>query len=428
MGPARIRRLYLADHPPFHDVLIDLTGPDGRAVRRACFIGRNGTGKTRLLRKLGALVGPVPSTNLRCDMAAEVEIAGGTQRWFYSAEGAGGCEDVGRSSVSLEAAFRAWQGSGAAGEAGQHQRVAEGDLVVHSGAESSVNQGLALSGSPQARLGDALADDDRAVVGVDAGRIDKMWGLLIRLVEQRRQAREAFENAPENLDRTKRELVEAFDATHPDPLAELGALWDRILAPAGLALDLAGVRLPVQLSDTLEAHVVSVETGQAVPYNALSTGIRNVLFRVGHLKLLYLARDVRRGFVLVDEPEASLYPDFLFELMGVFDDICGDATQQFYATHSPIVAAHFEPFERIVLDFEAPGRARARKGTAPIGDDPNDLLRQDFQLAQLMGPEGLEAHRRYVELRTQLRRAAEEDKGAILEEAAELGRRYGFGA
>ena len=53
------------------------------------------------------------------------------------------------------------------------------------------------------------------------------------------------------------------------------------------------------------------------------TAYRRFLFRIGHLYLLYFQRDIQRGFVLVDEPENSLFPDFLFDLMEVYDEIVG---------------------------------------------------------------------------------------------------------
>ena len=65
--------------------------------------------------------------------------------------------------------------------------------------------------------------------------------------------------------------------------------------------------------------------------NRLSTGIRNFLFRIGHLFLLYFNRPVERGFVLIDEPENSLFPDFLFELMSVYEEILRDKSG---ATHT----------------------------------------------------------------------------------------------
>ena len=170
---------------------------------------------------------------------------------------------------------------------------------------------------------------------------------------------------------------------------------------------------------------------QRIDYNRLSTGIRNFLFRIGHLFLLYFNRPVERGFVLIDEPENSLFPDFLFELMSVYEEILRDKsgathTQLFMATHSPIVAAQFEPHERVVLEWNDEAHVTASKGSAPKGDDPNDVLRRDFHLPELMGPEGVKSWHEYLDLRKQVRRASEGDKPALIARALAIAGRYGF--
>ena len=170
-------------------------------------------------------------------------------------------------------------------------------------------------------------------------------------------------------------------------------------------------------------------SGERVPYAGLSTGIRNFLFRLGHLFLLYFNRQVERGFLLVDEPENSLFPDFLFTLMESYEEILApggvNRTQAFFATHSPIVAAQFEPHERILLDWQD-GAVVVRRGVAPKGDDPNDLLRRDFQLPHLMGPEGQKKWQEYQDLRKKLRSAPEADRPALMAEALAIGNAYGF--
>ena len=91
-----------------------------------------------------------------------------------------------------------------------------------------------------------------------------------------------------------------------------------------------------------------------------------------------------------------------------------------------IVAAQFEPYERIVLEFDETAHVVASRGSAPKGDDPNDVLLQDFRLQELMGKAGRDAYKRYRELRKRIRRTTGDDKDALVAEAADLGERYGF--
>ncbi len=153
----------------------------------------------------------------------------------------------------------------------------------------------------------------------------------------------------------------------------MAALWNKILAKAGLEFDVEGASNPIQLTDNLNAYIRLKSTRQIVPYQALSTGIRNFIFKIGHIYSLYFGRTIQNGFLLVDEPENSLQPDFLYDLIGIYERII-QQTQFFIATRSPIIAAQFEACERFILEFEDTGFVTARKGIAPEGDDPNDLL------------------------------------------------------
>lgn len=255
----------------------------------------------------------------------------------------------------------------------------------------------------------------------------EFWRHLIYLVKRRENAWQTFLKLPENRSRSVAEVERLFDAEHPEILASLARLWDRILAPAGLEFDYAGASLPVQLTDNLQAHIRLKGSGQQLAYNQLSSGIQTFLFRLGHLHALFFGQHITRGFVLLDEPENSLHPDFLYDIIDVYRSAAPGA-QLFVATHNPIVAAQFPPVARILLDFEAPGVVRATRGVTPEGDDPNDLLVKDFRVHSLYGKRGLEKWERYLELR-RLMEACEEpaQKRALAEEYLAIGLEYGFG-
>lgn len=407
----KILRLHLQGYQQFADLTLDFTHPEtGEPLDRVCLIGANGTGKSTVLRVLNAAAtagtcsgAPASSKVVLTDVAGMIIVRGkarGPREWaFLWPEGS------------------AWEPS----------------RVAACLAEDSENRGLHLDGPPSTHLNNAVA---RSGARRDAGgrwhqtistrTIESMWTDLIATIYERRQAREEFETRPENLSRTKADLLQAFDAEWPDPLNGLAALWNRLLRPAGLVFDPASARVPTKLEDNLEAEVVT-DGGERVPFGQLSTGIRNFLFRVGHLFLMF-ERGPHDGIVLVDEPENSLFPDFLFTLMETYDAILSPhPVQLFVATHNPIVAAQFEPHERIVLEWED-GHVTSRRGTAPKGDDPNDVLLKDFGLPHVMGPRGLEQWRRFQDLRRAIRQSTDEsDKLALMEEAARIGREYGFG-
>ncbi len=414
----RISRIYFGDFQQFKELELDFRDLDGNASNRICFIGRNGTGKSTLLDLLSRVLRGRWSKRMGKDVVGLLQL----DNRFEAVR-----RNDGRRIVTwgVPDTVRLPDVSPTA-----HSEYADpADLHVWWPAEFDRNQSKHLEFAPETTLADALQKAQRPPASrhyISPDSAKEVWDVLIQRIHKRREQREAFERREENLEKTKRQLIEEFDRAHPDVLEGLVHLWNRLLSPARLKVDRASVNVPTSMQDNLDMRIKLSSTGEHLPYGALSTGIRNFLFQVGHLWLLYFDRDIQNGFVFIDEPENSLFPDFLFELMTLLDEILGENTQLFVATHSPLVAAQFEPWQRILLDWNDDGTVSARKGTAPKGDDPNDVLTQDFELTEVMGPAGRAAYRKYLSLRKQLRRANEPEKTALLEEAAEIGRAYGF--
>ena len=204
------------------------------------------------------------------------------------------------------------------------------------------------------------------------------------------------------------------------------------MTKTGLEFDAKGANNPIQLNDNLHAYIRLKSTGEKIQYNQLSTGIRNFIFRIGHIYSLYFNREIKRGFLLVDEPENSLFPDFLYDLVEIYQEIVKDKngennTQMFFATHNPIIAAQFEPHERIILEWDENGGVKAHKGKSPAGDDPNDVLVNDFGLNHVMGKKGQEMWEEYLRLRKKLRRTEDEkEKEKLIATITKIGSDYNF--
>ena len=128
-----------------------------------------------------------------------------------------------------------------------------------------------------------------------------------------------YHREPKNQDRTIREVELEFLSKNPNILKELADLWQPILAKAGLMFDYEKASVPVQLSENLRAYIRLIADDAVIPYAQLSTGIRGFLFRLGHLFTIFHFHPSKGGIVLVDEPENSLYPDFLFQLLSHYE-------------------------------------------------------------------------------------------------------------
>lgn len=454
----KICKLIIRGFQQFENTELDFTDPKtGEPADRICLIGRNGTGKSTILSGLSLLLAGMPD-RLPAQtgfFAVKLESSG----FFFYMVGRGttvtsfldariekepGWIDyldrdplATQEEVKSSAKYEAYSLEAAQIDALKNELKFEhngSDLVVFSSSDTAQNEALNLIDVPKATLDQALELFKRFPFYHDAssGRVSEMWRVLVYLVKKRENDRNEFETRPENLSKTKRELIDEFDREHPEVLHELAALWNPILERAGLEFDVEGASNPIQLTDNLKAYICLKSTKQNIAYNQLSSGMREFIFRIGHIFLLYFGRKIERGFLLIDEPENSLFPDFLFELMETYNRIVSTEdgrtnTQMFFATHSPLVAAQFHPHERIILEWDDSGHVTAKKGTAPIGDDPNDLLRKDFELPRLMGREGEEKWRKFLDLKKQIRRSKDQSKKAdLLKEAAEIGSNYSF--
>ncbi|MCB9231532.1 MAG: ATP-binding protein [Bacteroidia bacterium] len=309
------------------------------------------------------------------------------------------------------------------------------DLLIYSPCESSKNSHIEISDVPETNLNHALDLFEHFPYYhiVSGETANEFWRLLVFLIKKREKDKLDLQSLSENQDKTIGQFEKEFDNGHPNILDVLGKIWNKILAPANLEFDIDGAKKPIQLNDNLKAYIKVKSTGNGLQYNQLSTGIRDVIFRIGHMNSLYFNREIKRGFLLVDEPENYLFPNFLYGLIDSYLEMVRDInnennTQLFMATHSPIIAAQFKPYERIILNWESDGVVTAKKGKAAEGDDPNDLLLIDFNLPQLMQKKGQEMWKEYLNLLNQLRHTeAKSEKMALAAKINTIGRAYNFG-
>jgi len=93
--------------------------------------------------------------------------------------------------------------------------------------------------------------------------------------------------------------------------------------------------------------IEDLSNGNIIEYNNLSTGTKNLIATFIPLKI-YSPQD---SIILIDEPEMSFYPDIQRQLTDLYTDI-GENNQLIMATHSPLIASSFEPWEVVELKFD----------------------------------------------------------------------------
>jgi hypothetical protein len=447
----KIAGIRIKNFQQFKDINLDFTDLNGKPLNKICLIGRNGTGKSTILNRLlgfiqnfdGYRPGFIACIKLYVNNHFFYLISTSNNVYFFS-------DNIDNRNNWFEELTTDINIQNRINEFSEFQ-ITEStqlndliksiklkdnstDLLINSPAESANNTYMQVGDVPNTNLNASLnlLNHFPFYHEVSEYNITDFWTLLIYLIKKRDNEREIFENRPENLNKTKKQLIEEFDKFNPKILVKISELWNKILAPAGLEFDLENARNPIQLTDNLLAYIRIKSTKQKINYNQLSTGIRNFMFRVGHIYSLYFHREIKNGFLLLDEPENSLFPDFLFELIETYQQIAIDKnnennTQFFVSTHNPIIAAQFEPYERIILEWNIDGYVDAYKGNAPIGDDPNDVLIKDFKLKNLMGKKGQEVWREYVALRKKLFHSKDDnEKKDLISKINKIGELYNF--
>ena len=455
----KIAKIYINDFQQFKDFELDLTYPkghvkEGQPLDKVCFIGRNGTGKSTLLEQIRKFVLSLNSSTITFGQSkyshklfCKVEYKGNQYYHFFLGLNNRYIIDSNfennqtlftnllgnynrkpnTNSVSDNTIINSIKGHIVPYSAFEFKNNSN-DLLIFCPPEGTQNNYKSISDVPTTTLDKALPllKNFPFYHEVSTDTINNFWNVLIYQIKKRENDFRTFESKTENQNKIVKDVKEEFDKVHPQILTKIAELWNKILAKAGLEFDVESASNPIQLTDNLKAYIRLIATKEKINYHQLSTGIRNFIFRLGHIYSLYFNRNIERGFLLIDEPENSLYPDFLYDLIETYTELTQN-TQFFVSTHSPIIAAQFEPFERFILDFDDNAKIVVRKGTIPVGDDPNDILSKDFYVRNLMGKEGVKKWERYIELKSLIQKEKDiETKSQLADEFIEIGNAYNF--
>lgn len=443
----KINHIIIKDHQQFGKVNLRLVYPkghkkEGMPLEKICLIGKNGTGKTTLLNLLFVFLArnnflfgvqnfviglTIENTSfyvlknrpnrpilLKRDIEMEVDWV----KDFWNLE-----------ESSFMQRYEHYQCTSEVTE--ENLRLFQDKtqkLLIHAPSEVHQNELLKTADVPKTNLDKALKlfKTFPYVHNASFQNVSDFWNLLIYQIKKRDSDYQDFLEKEENQNKVLSVLKAEFNRKNPFFLNRLSEIWNRILGKAGLYFDFEQAKVPTQLTDNLEAFIKLKSTQNKIHYSQLSSGIRNYIFRLGYIASLFFNRKVKSAIVLIDEPENSLFPDLLYDLISQYESVTR-RTQFFVATHSPIIAAEFEPEERVLLNFDEFGMVITDTGKAPLGDEPNDVLMKDFGIENLLGKEGIKKWERYVELKILIKQEDDQSKKeALTEEFLEIGKEYNF--
>ncbi len=433
----KIISLYIENYQQFKDFNINFCDANDQPLHRICLIGRNGTGKTTILKLLRDFVRCLDTTITGynyADFANEYNFSFKIyffalgeiwERWiFQSVDNSSWFERIYNKKLIRELDFHtetSYLFSEYLFTYFTHSDLTA-DFYQHKLPQTNLHEALKLNFEKNVQNVDISAKDES---------INSFWRLLIFKLQNRRNLFDKFLSQHE--EKTVKEVRAEFDIKYPSILTGLADIWNKILSISGLYFDEKAVNSPATNNDNLEAFVKVKATGETLGYNELSTGIRDFMFKIGYLYTLYFEQENKEknsNFLFMDEPENGLFADFLYNYLDDYLPFTKNNTQLFMATHSPIVASQFEPYEKRILDFDENHQLTVRNGIAPIGDDVNDVLKADFQTnVYNRHPKAKAAWDRYLQLLSLI--SANEDKAEkkkLVSEYLKLGQLYNFPA
>ena len=352
----KITDIYIRNFHQFKDIHIDLTYPEGHPkagepLEKVCIIGQSGTGKTTLLKIVGGHAFTIADlfdeydpkefedvfVSMKVsDLAFSVDVireeASDIQDYYQFIHSKFDGKDIGFEDAIkyLEENLEAIK---------THFIYFPADLKYEF---ESGNSNLS----------------NKKVINFKHEKVGDIWNLVFNEIqkfqeEEIRLKQEIASVAVEKssdikaIQRSVRKL-ERWRKSSENPINRLA---DECLDPILKHLNLR-VKREFKFESKNDLGIVKLEDlkGNEVPYHLLSTGTKQILLTA--LPLYLLKPD--QTLILCDEPERSLYPTMQKFIIDYYTSLTKNS-QFFFATHSPIIASSFEPWEIVELKFDEKG-------------------------------------------------------------------------
>jgi predicted ATP-dependent endonuclease of OLD family len=352
----KIKKIELKGYNQFKDVEIDLTYPkshekEGNPLDKVCIIGQSGTGKSSLLRLIkwyisedrnidGNLKVPFPPKG-SVEMDIQYNVYGYTISYQYNKLKYND-KSIQRTSNERLDVFPFPD---------TLKKIKP--LLINYPADLPSDMGI------KSESGDGLTAppkiEPQQIIDFAFEDIRKIWIYILKDIKEYRTRELSLRNQiaetatkeaskMEEIEEKTREYKE-WKANNPSPLEMLAR---KCLDPI---LHNIGLRTKTDIDENtirnLEYILLQTLANDVVPMDFWSTGTRQL---VQTMIPLYQLKP-EDAIILMDEPERSLYPDIQRSIIDVYVKLAPKC-QFFFATHSPIIASAFEPWEIVELKFD----------------------------------------------------------------------------
>lgn len=368
----KIKYLEANKYLQFKDFKLDLTYPEGheragQPMDKICFIGQSGTGKTSLLNLIRAVVS-YDLIDANYTTPAMEDIWGQT---FNPEDETHKNFTINNGDVTWEVKKKAKANFMRLKDDKLKDFLTEyyknSNVLVSFPAEMNTNLKSIFSNSKKNAL--IMSDSKKEELDLKESKnsfelkffdfeqdnIESVWNLILDDIQKYKVAQLSYTNELSN--RLNSSAIEAgtllqnfikWKQSNPNPLKELADKLNPMLNRFNLEIK---PEFDFKTADDLRfIQIHQKGSSNAIPNSGWSTGTKQLIMTA--TPLLKLNTD--KAVILIDEPERSFYPDIQRDLMGFYKHLAPNA-QFFVATHSPIIAASFDPWEIVELKFDEEG-------------------------------------------------------------------------
>lgn len=362
----KIKKIRLKDYNQFKKLDIDLTYPighpkEGKPLDKICFIGQSGTGKTSLLRLIKYLVSYNSKVGFGVHLPniekEKVEMELTFEDIVYTAT-PGSDEEEAHVMISdykkggQTITYEDWLKESDKFEEKVRPRIINYPTEIIGNSYESTSEKIKTPQEKESYLENLIPNKI-----IDFAYEDKSisWNYVLKDIKHHRAQeivlKQAIADAALSPDSKPSDLeisnskYQNWIKRNPDPLILLSEnCLDPILKKLGLK-----VKQDIDYNTILSLDTIEIQTllGKDVSRNFWSTGTKHI---VDTAIPLYELKP-QNAVILMDEPEKSLYPDLQENIIDFYCDLTSNC-QFFFATHSPIIAASFDPWEIIELRFD----------------------------------------------------------------------------